>query len=206
MQSFIGDDIKACKLWLFADSDHAGEHDNKSTSGGFLALVGPNTYYPLAAFSKKQTSIAVSSTEAEVVCANVALRALGLPSSALWSVLQNAGGDTPSAITRLASVNKSIPKHPDPSFCEIIKTGQYSLPDGRIAFATTDCVPIRLAGLSSHPIRDVWLLQSNKWNLFQKAVAWEEISAEEDMLPNKVEACLFVFRRSVMDYRRHIIN
>ena len=75
-----------------ADSDHAGEHDNRSTSGGILVLVGPNTYYPLAAFSKKQTSTALSSTEAEVVCANVALRALGLPSSALWSVLLNAGG------------------------------------------------------------------------------------------------------------------
>ena len=92
MRGFIGDDISACKLWLFADSDHAGEHDSKSTSGGFLALVGPNTYFPLAAFSKKQTSIALSSTEAEVVCANVSLRALGLPSSALWSVLQECGG------------------------------------------------------------------------------------------------------------------
>ena len=45
-----------------------------STSGGFLALVGPNTYFPLSAFSKKQTSAALNSTEAEVVCANVSLR------------------------------------------------------------------------------------------------------------------------------------
>ena len=51
MRGFIGDEIKQCKLWLFADSDHAGEHDNKSTSGGILVLVGPNTYFPLAAFS-----------------------------------------------------------------------------------------------------------------------------------------------------------
>ena len=123
-------------------------------------------------------------------------------------MLQNAGGDTPSAITRLtaASANKPIPKHPDPSFCEITKTGQYSLQDGRIAFATTDCIPMRHAELSSHPIRDIWLLQSGKWNLFQRAVAWEEISAEDDKLPNKVEACLFVFRRSVMDYRRHSVS
>ena len=136
MQSFIGDDVKACKLWLLANSDHAGEHDNKSMSGGFLALVGPNTYQPFAAFSKKQTSSAVSATEAEVVCANVALRALGLPSSALWSVLQNAGGGTPFAITRLAavSVNKQLPD-PDPSFHKITNTGQYSLDDGRIVFA-----------------------------------------------------------------------
>ena len=56
MRGFIGDEVKHCKLWLFADSDHAGEHDNKSTSGGILVLVGPNTYFPLAAFSKKQTS------------------------------------------------------------------------------------------------------------------------------------------------------
>ena len=94
MPGFVGDSLDKCNLWLFADSDHAGEQDNRSTSGGYLVLVGPNTYFPLSAFSKKQTSTALSSTEAEVVCANVSLRALGLPSSALWSVLLNAGADT----------------------------------------------------------------------------------------------------------------
>ena len=34
----------------------------------------------------------MSSTEAEVVSANVSLRAVGLPSSGLWAYLQNAGG------------------------------------------------------------------------------------------------------------------
>ena len=105
MQSFIGDNVKSCKLWLFADSDHAGEHDNKSTSGGFLALVGPYTYYPLAALSKKQTSIAVSSTQAEVVCANVEIR---LPSSALWSVLQNAGEIHPLQLRSYATCRAII--------------------------------------------------------------------------------------------------
>jgi hypothetical protein len=94
LRCFVGDPIDQCRLWLFADADHAGKHNNKSTSGGVLALVGPSTYFPLSAFSKKQTSVATSSTEAEVVCANIALRTVGLPSSALWSVLQNAGGDT----------------------------------------------------------------------------------------------------------------
>ena len=46
----------------------------------------------LTAFSKKQTSVSMSSTEAEVVSANVSLRAVGLPSSGLWSYLQQAGG------------------------------------------------------------------------------------------------------------------
>ena len=42
------------ELWLFADSDHAGEHDSKSTSGSFLCLVGPNTYFPLAALARNK--------------------------------------------------------------------------------------------------------------------------------------------------------
>ena len=93
MVGFVGDAPDQCKVWLFADSDHAGEHDSRSTSGCVLALVGPNTYYPLTAFSKKQTSTAMSSTEAEVTAANLAMRAVGLPSSCLWSVIRNAGGD-----------------------------------------------------------------------------------------------------------------
>ena len=92
-RAFIGDSIQDCKLWCFADADHAGEYDNRSTSGCFLVLVGPNSYFPLTAFSKKQTSVSVSSTEAGVVAANVTLRGVGLPSSGLWAYLQNAGGD-----------------------------------------------------------------------------------------------------------------
>ena len=92
-RAFIGDKVSECRLWLFADADHAGEYDNRSTSGCLLVLVGPNTYFPLTAFSKKQTAVAMSSTESEVVSANVSLRAVGLPSSGLWAYLQNAGGE-----------------------------------------------------------------------------------------------------------------
>ena len=87
MQGFVGDRISECKLWLFCDADWAGEHDSKSTSGCALLLVGPNTYYPLNAFSKKQTSITMSSTESEVVSANHGVRAQGLPSLSLWTFL-----------------------------------------------------------------------------------------------------------------------
>ena len=93
LRAFIGDSISDCKLWCFADADHAGEYDNRSTTGCVLVLVGPNSYFPLTAFSKKQTSVSMSSTEAEVVAANITLRAVGLPSSGLWAYLQNAGGD-----------------------------------------------------------------------------------------------------------------
>ena len=47
MIGFVGDPPDKSKTWLFADSDHAGEHDSRSTSGCLLALVGPNTFYPI---------------------------------------------------------------------------------------------------------------------------------------------------------------
>ena len=59
MVGFVGDPPEHCKPLSFADSHHVGEHDNRSTSGCLLALVGPNTFYPLTAFSKKQTSTAI---------------------------------------------------------------------------------------------------------------------------------------------------
>ena len=83
MEGFVGDSFDDCQLWLFADADHAGEFDSKSTSGCAMFLVGPNTYFPLNAFSKKPkkpTVVANSSTEAEVVSANHALRAEGIRS------------------------------------------------------------------------------------------------------------------------------
>ena len=45
LKAFVGDRIQECKLWCFADADHAGEYDNKSTTGCFLVLIGPNTYF-----------------------------------------------------------------------------------------------------------------------------------------------------------------
>ena len=87
MSGFIGDSIMDCRLWLFSDSDFAGEYDSKSTTGCAMFLVGPNTYFPLNAFSKKQTSITMSSTESEVVAANHGLRAEGLPCLSLWYFL-----------------------------------------------------------------------------------------------------------------------
>ena len=87
LEGFIGDVFDDCQLWLFADADHAGEHDSKSTTGSAIVLVGPNTYYPLNAFSKKQTVVAISSTEAEVVAANHSMRAEGIPMLALFEQL-----------------------------------------------------------------------------------------------------------------------
>ena len=87
LEGIIGDAFDQCQLWLFADADHAGEHDSKSTSGSAIVLVGPNTYYPLNAFIKKQTVVVISSTKAEVFAANHSMRAEGIPMLALFQQL-----------------------------------------------------------------------------------------------------------------------
>ena len=94
--TFFGD----CQLWLFADADHAGEFDSKSTSSGCaMFLVGPNTFFPLNA-------------------ANHALRAEGIPMLALMEQLgifkklsQKAG----------VKAKPGIPEPEDPVFTLIDK-------------------------------------------------------------------------------------
>ena len=45
---FVGDAPGKLRLALYADSDLAGDRrDCKSTSGIFLCLVGPHTFFPL---------------------------------------------------------------------------------------------------------------------------------------------------------------
>ena len=202
MSGFVGDSLDKCNLWLFADSDHAGEHDNRSTSGGFLALVGPSTYFPLSAFSKKQTSTALSSTEAEVVCANVSLRSLGLPSSALWSVLLNAGGGTKQ---RHASLTKGkaidLSKVPDAEVSRIKTTGHHHLPDGRRVQVHTGVSNVpEPTDLTSHPLRDVWVQNKGRWTRIEEAVAWEELHNMSYAV--HCDALVCIYRRSAMDYRR----
>ena len=68
------------KLSLYVDADFAGEKAHaRSTSGGYLALAGPNTFFPLAWVSKRQTSTSRSTTESEIVSLAHSLYSEGLP-------------------------------------------------------------------------------------------------------------------------------
>ena len=50
---WVGDPIEDIRLHLYTDSDFAGcALSNKSTSGVFLVLEGPHTYYPTGFLSK----------------------------------------------------------------------------------------------------------------------------------------------------------
>jgi hypothetical protein len=84
----INDPPSELYLRLFADADFAGcEKSSRSTSGVFLALCGPNTFMPLSAISKKQGCVSHSTPEAELVAADLAVRAEGLPALTLWETI-----------------------------------------------------------------------------------------------------------------------
>ena len=51
---FVGDTTENLKLGLFSDADFAGDGaDMKSTSGVFLALYGPHTFFPALSTEQK---------------------------------------------------------------------------------------------------------------------------------------------------------
>ena len=59
----------------------------KSTSGVFLVLLGPHTFFPLNGISRKQTAQSHSTPEAEIVAADEGLRSEGYPAVELWKVI-----------------------------------------------------------------------------------------------------------------------
>jgi hypothetical protein len=62
---FIGDEPDQIEIGLFSDADFAGDRGTmRSTSGVFLALYGPHSFFPLASQSKKQTAVSHSTVEA----------------------------------------------------------------------------------------------------------------------------------------------
>ena len=88
MIGWIADPVEDLTLALYSDADFAGDPDSmKSTSGVFLALIGPSSFVPLGAVSKKQTCVSHSTPEAELVAADLAVRAEGLPALTLWEVV-----------------------------------------------------------------------------------------------------------------------
>ena len=88
LKGHIGDSSKDLNLTLFSDADFAGCLDTaKSTSGVFIALTGPNSFFPLNAISKKQTCVSHSTPEAEIVAADLAVRTEGLPALQLWDMV-----------------------------------------------------------------------------------------------------------------------
>ena len=83
-----GNDIDDIELHAFPDADLAGSYDTtRATSGGFIHINGPNTYFPLDWYSKRQTATSHSTTEAELISASKMLRESLIPLMELWSIM-----------------------------------------------------------------------------------------------------------------------
>ena len=66
--AYAADPPSKCHLALSCDADFAGDKsDAKSTTGVHLAIVGPNTYFPLSSISEKQGCVSQSTCEAEML-------------------------------------------------------------------------------------------------------------------------------------------
>ncbi len=88
MYAWVGDEMSDVEIVLYCDADLSGDRtDGKSTSGVFLCLMGPNTFVPLCGLSKKQTSVATSTPEAEIVAVHHGVCKEGLPALDLWETI-----------------------------------------------------------------------------------------------------------------------
>ena len=85
---FVGDNANNCQIGLFCDASFAADlSDSKSTTGGLLCVFGPSTFVPITWVCKKHGAVSHSSTEAEVIALDAALRMEGLPALMLWDVI-----------------------------------------------------------------------------------------------------------------------
>ena len=112
MYGWVGDYKKDLELVLYCDADLASDrNDAKSTSGVFMCIVGPTSFVPLAAVSKKQTSASKSTPEAEIVAIDHGLAKHAIPALSLW---ENILGKT--MIIRLMEDNSAA--------CRVVITGR----------------------------------------------------------------------------------
>ena len=89
LRGWIGDKLDDLKLGVWSDADFAGcKITMRSTSGCYVALTGHNSFFPLSAFSRKQTCVSHSTPEAELVAADASLRQEGLPAQIFWETLK----------------------------------------------------------------------------------------------------------------------
>ena len=88
MTGWVGDKFNDLTLSLFADADFAGcAQSLRSTSGSHMHIQGNHTRFPLSGGSKRQGCVSHSTSEAEIVAADVTLRTMGLPAMSIWETL-----------------------------------------------------------------------------------------------------------------------
>ncbi len=99
-EAFAGEGMDSCQLAVCCDADLASDHEgSKSASGIWIAILGEFTYWPLVAISKRQGATSHSTSEAELIAIELAVRQEAIPLMMLWdqvSVLFRGGKPLPN--------------------------------------------------------------------------------------------------------------
>ena len=91
LRFYIGDPVDQCKFWLFADADHAGEHDNKEHARDIPSSSRTQHLLPVVCL-QQETNIDKHQFHRSGSCLCQHCIAHCWTSSAIWSLLQKAGG------------------------------------------------------------------------------------------------------------------
>ena len=114
MTCYVGDSPEKCSLVWWSDADFASDlQDSKSTSGGYLMLVGPKTSAPIAWLCKKQGAVSHSSTETEIIALDAGLRMEAIPALTLWNYMIRVF--CPDAVANCEVESKALRKIDKPS-------------------------------------------------------------------------------------------
>ena len=149
---YVSNTAKQCTLGLFQDSDFARDlDDSTSTSGGTLRVFGSHTFVPISWMCKKQTSVAHSSTESEIISLDAGLRLDGIPALDLWGLIVVVFGNTTQNHDRTGQPVVNCDKDPGPN-----KRSQ-----GKInVLNNIDCVPSNVQ--SSRQEALLYVLEDNE--------------------------------------------
>ena len=90
LEGHIRDDPSALHVSLYTDADHASRiEDVKSTSGMFLTLEGPDSFWPLCWGSKRQGATGRSTCEAEIISLVSGVFGEAIPMQDLFDLILN---------------------------------------------------------------------------------------------------------------------
>ncbi|MEM1009892.1 MAG: hypothetical protein AAGJ35_12920, partial [Myxococcota bacterium] len=89
LKGYVGENPKDLRVEVYTDADFASCLE--TAIGVYVCVRGPNTWFPLAATSKKQGCVSHSTPEAEIVAADHAVRHYALPAQVLSDALLGKG-------------------------------------------------------------------------------------------------------------------
>ena len=181
---FVNDPLDELWLDLYVDADWAGDRGDKySTNGGYLVLAGPNSHFPLAWVSKKQTSCSRSPTESEVVALAHSLFLEALPMLSLWDRLVAPASGRRMRL-RIHEDNQAAKDIVEAGFsaklCHISRTHGVNLTSVKDEIDKPDCELLKIH--TSKQAADVFTkaVEPQKWG-----AALDMLGIEREPLPRK---------------------